>query len=60
MKCEIDVAAQPAHEAVLRWCAAEGRDLTGERWEVYGDWHEDPSLLETEIFYRLAEASELK
>ncbi len=49
-----------AHEAVLRWCAARGRDLTGERWEVYGDWHEDPSLLETEIFYRLAEASELK
>jgi hypothetical protein len=50
MTYEIDVAAQPH----------QGRDLTGERREVYGDWHQDPSLLETEIFYRLAEASELK
>jgi GyrI-like small molecule binding domain len=49
-----------AHEAVRRWCAAEGHDVTGERWEVYGDWHEDPRLLETGIFYRLAGASELK
>jgi hypothetical protein len=39
---------------------ASGRDLTGERWEIYGDWREDPSLLETRIFYRLAEPSELK
>jgi hypothetical protein len=39
---------------------ASGRDLTGERWEIYGDWRDDPSLLETRIFYRLAEPSELK
>jgi effector-binding domain-containing protein len=44
-----------AHQAVAEWCAAQGQDLAGERWEVYGDWHEDPSLLETHIFYRLAE-----
>ena len=35
---EIDVA----HQAVLRWCAVQRRETTGERWEVYGDWHEDP------------------
>jgi effector-binding domain-containing protein len=44
-----------AHRAVAEWCAAKGRDLTGERWEVYGDWHEDPSQLETQIFYGVAE-----
>jgi effector-binding domain-containing protein len=48
-----------AHEAVRRWCAAQGRDLTGENWEVYGDWHEDPRRLETGIFYRLADTSEM-
>jgi effector-binding domain-containing protein len=42
-----------AHRAVTEWCAANGRELTGERWEVYGDWHEDPRLLETQIFYGL-------
>jgi len=42
-----------AHQAVVRWCEAEGRELTGERWEVYGDWEEDPALLETTVFYRL-------
>jgi effector-binding domain-containing protein len=46
-----------AHRAVAEWCAAHGHDLAGERWEVYGDWHEDPRLLETQIFYRLAEVS---
>ena len=43
-----------AHQAVAGWCAANDRSPTGERWEVYGDWHEDPRLLETQIFYRLA------
>jgi effector-binding domain-containing protein len=45
-----------AHQAVVRWCEAEGRELTGERWEVYGDWEEDPRLLETRVFYRLVQA----
>lgn len=45
-----------AHQAVLRWCAAHGRAVTGERWEVYGDWHEDPDQLETEVFYALDQA----
>ena len=46
---EIDAA----HQAVLRWCATQRRETTGERWEVYGDWHEDPAQLQTMIFYRL-------
>jgi len=43
-----------AHRAVGRWCADQGRALTGERWEVYGDWEEDPARLETTVFYGLA------
>jgi effector-binding domain-containing protein len=42
-----------AHRAVLAWCAAQGHELTGTRWEIYGDWHENPDDLETEICYLL-------
>jgi effector-binding domain-containing protein len=45
-----------AHQAILGWCAGQRREITGERWEVYGDWHEDPAQLETTVFYRLREA----
>jgi len=47
---------EAAHRAVRRWCASQGRGITGERWEVYGDWHEDPAQLQTRIFYGLQEA----
>jgi effector-binding domain-containing protein len=42
-----------AHEAVHRWCGANGYQLTRTRWEIYGDWNDDPSQLETEVFYLL-------
>lgn len=42
-----------AHSAVRQWCAAEGLHLTGIRWEVYGDWAEDPAQLETEVWYQV-------
>jgi effector-binding domain-containing protein len=42
-----------AHEAIHQWCAAHGHALAGPRWEVYGDWHEDPAQLETEVYYLL-------
>jgi effector-binding domain-containing protein len=42
-----------AHAAVLAWCAANGQELIGTRWEIYGDWHEDPQDLETEVSYLL-------
>jgi effector-binding domain-containing protein len=43
-----------AHQAVWEWCAANGRKMAGPRWEIYGDWHEDPTQLETEVYYLLA------
>jgi effector-binding domain-containing protein len=42
-----------AHRAILRWCGSQGWEVTGERWEVYGDWHDDPALLETRVYHRL-------
>jgi effector-binding domain-containing protein len=45
---------EEAHVAVRTWCAARRHVLTGMRWEIYGDWHEDPNELETEICYLLA------
>lgn len=44
---------EAGHRAVREWCAAHGRVLAGPRWEIYGDWHEDPAQLETEIHYLL-------
>jgi effector-binding domain-containing protein len=43
-----------AHAAVRDWCAENGHELTGVRWEIYGHWLEDqdPALFETEV-YRL-------
>jgi effector-binding domain-containing protein len=43
------------HDAVLSWCAANGRVRTGQRWEIYGDDHDDPSRLTTAIYWQLAE-----
>ena len=43
----------PAHEAVIRWCNENGRTRFNVWWEIYGDWHEDPASLQTEIFYLL-------
>jgi effector-binding domain-containing protein len=42
-----------AHTAVRSWCAARGLRIAGPRWEVYGDWREDPAELETEVYYLL-------
>ena len=44
-----------AHEAVVAWCQANGREVTGVRWEVYGHWLEDqdPAAYETEVFWLL-------
>jgi effector-binding domain-containing protein len=42
-----------AHQAVWDWCAANGRKMVGPRWEIYGDWQEDPAQLETEVYYLL-------
>lgn len=43
-----------AHRAVLDWCAAQGRQAAGPRWEVYGPHNEDPDKVWTEIYHLLA------
>jgi effector-binding domain-containing protein len=42
-----------AHDAVQNWAKANHHPLTGLSWEVYGDWHEDPNQMTTELFYLL-------
>jgi effector-binding domain-containing protein len=40
-----------AHDAVQKWCAANGHALTGQSWEVYGHWTDDPTKLRTDVFW---------
>jgi effector-binding domain-containing protein len=47
-------ALEEAHVALKAWCQSHRRTLTKVRWEIYGDWHEDPADLETEVCYLLA------
>jgi effector-binding domain-containing protein len=42
-----------AHGAVRGWCAANGLELTGVRWEVYDHWRDDPERFETEVYWLL-------
>jgi effector-binding domain-containing protein len=42
-----------AHEAVRAWCEEHGHEVTGLRWEIYGDWHDDQDKLETEVAWLL-------
>lgn len=43
-----------AHQQLNEWCAQRSLKRAGESWEVYGDWNEDESQLETDIYIRLA------
>jgi effector-binding domain-containing protein len=47
-------ALDEAHVALKAWCGSHRHALTGVRWEIYGDWREDPAELETEVCYLLA------
>jgi effector-binding domain-containing protein len=42
-----------AHNAIHAWCAANNRKIAQASWEIYGDWSDDPALLETTIKYLL-------
>ena len=44
-----------AHAAVIDWCRANGHELAGRRWEIYGHWRDDqdPSEFETEVYWLL-------
>jgi hypothetical protein len=41
------------HRAVHAWIAANRRNSAGWSWEIYGDWCDDQSRLETTIVYLL-------
>jgi effector-binding domain-containing protein len=43
-----------AYRTLERWCEAAGRPETGVRWEVYGDWEEDPARRRTDVYFQLA------
>ena len=41
------------YKTLTEWCAREALPLAGDSWEVYGDWHDDPSKVTTDIYLRL-------
>jgi effector-binding domain-containing protein len=45
-----------AHDAIHAWRAQHDRTFAGLSWEIYGDWSDDPSKLETTVCYLLAPA----
>ena len=42
------------YAALNAWCSQRSLALTGQSWEVYGDWTEDSSKLETGLFLGIA------
>jgi hypothetical protein len=42
------------HDAIHAWAAANGRKIADRSWEIYGDWTNDESKLETTVAYLLA------
>jgi len=42
-----------AHDAIHAWRKANNRVFAGKSWEIYGDWSDDPSKLETTVRYLL-------
>ena len=49
-----DAGLGDAHEAVHRFAERRVIELAGPRWEIYGHWHDDPSQVETEVYYLVA------
>ena len=42
-----------AHIAIQAWARESGRAMAGTSWEIYGDWTDDPTKLETIVMYLL-------
>ena len=42
------------HRAIQAWREANTMEFAGKSWEIYGDWAEDPTKLETRVEYLLA------
>jgi len=43
-----------AHTALHSWAAANARRFDACSWEIYGDWTDDESKLETQVVYLLS------
>jgi effector-binding domain-containing protein len=43
-----------AHQAINSWCKETGHTLGGCSWEIYGDWTDDETKLETQVVYLLS------
>ena len=43
-----------AYDAIHSWRAATGRAFAGRSWEIYGDWTDDTTKLETQVIYLLS------
>jgi effector-binding domain-containing protein len=41
------------HAAIREWCKANGRELEGTNWEIYGHHEDDPAKRRTDVFYLL-------
>ena len=42
-----------AHNAIAGWCRTNGYTPSGTRWEVYGDWDQDPNKMQTALYWLL-------
>jgi effector-binding domain-containing protein len=42
-----------AYDALAGWCTANGQGRGGTRWEIYGDWDEDPNKMQTTVYWLL-------
>ena len=42
------------HRAIQAWREANTMQFAGKSWEIYGDWTDDPTKLETRVEYLLA------
>jgi effector-binding domain-containing protein len=43
-----------AHDAVRAWCSAQGRELTGVSWEIYGDPDPKSGHFDVAVYWELA------
>lgn len=43
-----------AHNAIHSWRAETGRAFGAYSWEIYGDWTDDETKLETQVIYSLS------
>ncbi len=42
------------HGGIHAWAGAHSRQFAGRSWEIYGDWSDDSSKLETTVAYLLS------